>query len=227
MKERIVETVMKPHIPLYMLLFALLLCLGCRSAEKQGEDTMIFEKVTKQPKVRTMPRQVLDEEQQIRQLASEVLRAFKNKELQAVAEHVHPKIGLRFSPYTYVDSTQDRTIQAERLLEASRDSTRLFWGYYDGSGDPIRLTLSEYLSKFVYDADFVNAKQIGYQRSIGQGNMKNNSFDIYRDARIIEFHFPGFEERYDGMDWKSLRLAFKKIDNRWYLIGIIHDQWTS
>jgi (p)ppGpp synthase/HD superfamily hydrolase len=28
------------------------------------------------------------------------------------------------------------------------------------------------------------------------------------------------------MDWRSLRLVFEKKDDIWYIVGIIHDQWT-
>jgi UDP-N-acetyl-2-amino-2-deoxyglucuronate dehydrogenase len=30
----------------------------------------------------------------------------------------------------------------------------------------------------------------------------------------------------EGMDWRSLRLVFEKKNDIWYLVGIIHDQWT-
>jgi len=164
---------------------------------------------------------------EIHKLAKNILKALKNKDIQELATYIHPEVGLRFSPYTYVDTTRDRKMLPAELIHAHQDSIVLLWGYHDGSGKPINLTLKEYIKNFVYDADFLNAKEVGYQRIIAHGNMKNNSFAMYRDAKIIEFHFPGFEEKYNGMDWKSLKLVFKEFDNRWYLIGIIHDQWTS
>jgi hypothetical protein len=36
----------------------------------------------------------------------------------------------------------------------------------------------------------------------------------------------GFDPEYEGMDWRSLRLVFEKKNDIWYLVGIIHDQWT-
>ena len=61
---------------------------------------------------------------------------------------------------------------------------------------------------------------------MGQGNTLINSSEIYKDAIIIEYHFSGFDPQYEGMDWRSLRLAFEKVNDIWYLVGIIHDQWT-
>jgi hypothetical protein len=28
------------------------------------------------------------------------------------------------------------------------------------------------------------------------------------------------------MDWQSLRLVFEETAGNWYLVGIVHDQWT-
>jgi len=210
-----------------MLLALFLFITMCSTCVDRNSDYQIQpKKLDGDTKVQMAPQKIINEEQQIRDIANQVLRALKHNDLRQLSGYVHPKIGVRFSPYTYIDSTVHRTIQANKFIEASRDTTRLHWGYYDGSGEPIMLTFTEYLKKFVYDADFLEAKQIGYQRSIARGNTKNNSFDLYRDARIIEFHFPGFDERYEGMDWKSLKLVFKQLQGRWYLIGIIHDQWT-
>jgi hypothetical protein len=44
---------------------------------------------------------------------------------------------------------------------------------------------------------------------------------------IVEYYFPGFDLQLQGMDWRSLRLVFTLYDNTWYLVGIIHDQWTT
>lgn len=29
-----------------------------------------------------------------------------------------------------------------------------------------------------------------------------------------------------GNDWRALRLVFELVDGRYYLVGIIHDEWT-
>jgi hypothetical protein len=42
----------------------------------------------------------------------------------------------------------------------------------------------------------------------------------------VEYHFSGFVEDYGGMDWVSLRLVFIEEEGSWFLVGIVHDQWT-
>ncbi len=105
------------------------------------------------------------------------------------------------------------------------NQTVYHWGDYDGSGLPIDLTPGEYYNRFIYDRDFANPEEISYNRIIGQGNTINNTFEMYPEAIIVEYHFSGTPE-YAGMDWRSLRLAFEEKDNIWYLVGIIHDEWT-
>ena len=56
--------------------------------------------------------------------------------------------------------------------------------------------------------------------------MIENQFEIYDNAIVVEYYFPGFNPDYAGMDWESLRLVFEQYENDWKLVGIIHNQWT-
>jgi hypothetical protein len=101
------------------------------------------------------------------------------------------------------------------------------WGAFDGSGEPIDLPYSAYHAKFVYDVDFQHAPRVAVDSlPIGHGNTTNNIADVYRGASIVEYHFPGRDPAMNGMDWRSLWLAFEPKQSRWYLVGIIHGAWT-
>jgi hypothetical protein len=154
--------------------------------------------------------------------AQEVILALKNKDMIKLAGFVHPQKGVRFSPYAYVDFKADLVFSRSQVENLFKDKTKYLWGYYDGSGEPINLTFAEYFEKFIYDRDFLNAKKISYNQTIGKGNTINNSFEVYPGAVIIEYHFPGFDPQREGTDWESLRLVFKEG----HLVGIIHDLWT-
>jgi len=160
----------------------------------------------------------------IQNRAKQVVLALKNKN-STLAKFAHPTLGIRFSPYSYVTGN-DVKLAASQLRYIFSNSTKYLWGHYDGSGDPIKLTFTKYYQEFIYDKDFSNAEKIGYNKSIGHGNSINNSFTFYPSAIIVEFHFTGFDPKFEGMDWKSLRLVFEEKDNIWYIVGIIHDQWT-
>ncbi|HAA25207.1 MAG TPA: hypothetical protein DCE11_03680 [Ruminiclostridium sp.] len=158
--------------------------------------------------------------------ATNVLTAIKNYDMEKLADAVHPDKGVRFSPYAYVDVDKDLVFTAEEVKNLAADTKTYLWGYYDGSGEPINLSFSDYYKRFIYDADFLNAEQVGYNEALGHGNTINNSFDVYENSIIVEYHFSGFDPQYVGMDWRSLRLVFEKKDDAWYLVGIIHDEWT-
>lgn len=172
---------------------------------------------------------LINEDSALRATTTNILTLLREKNYKDVVKYVHPTAGVRFSPYGYIDTARDRVFTRETLGEHlnAKDSLFLYWGAYDGSGDSIKLTLPAYLSKFVYDVDFLNAEHKSLDSIIGLGNSLNNLALVYKNARFTENHFPGFDPKYSGMDWRSLRLVYRKEDTTFYLVGIIHDQWTT
>lgn len=159
-------------------------------------------------------------------LNKEILNSFKNKDYSSIAKYIHPKLGLRFSPYATVSLNNDVLIQANEFTKVIKDKNKFFWGNYDGTGDPIDLNAEDYFARFVYDADFVNAEKTSFNKSVAQGNSINNIDSVYPNGEYIENYFSGFKKEYGGMDWRALRLVFKKEGDQYYLIAIIHDEWT-
>jgi len=159
-------------------------------------------------------------------LGKRVLSSIKENDFENFVRFIHPGLALRFSPYGYVDTTSDIVLTSESFLQKRREMIKLNWGHYDGSGDPILLTMDDYFSKFVYNADFLNAKIISLNTIKGFGNSLNNLEQVYTNCDYVEYYFPGFDKKYEGMDWCTLRLIFKKHVDTYYLVGIVHDQWT-
>lgn len=156
-----------------------------------------------------------------------VINMLKNKDMINLAEYIHPSRGVRFTPYSYIETQTNLIFQAEEITTLM-DNTQLFtWGEFDGSGEPIDATFSDYYDLFVYDVDFAEPDLIGNNTIVGtSGNMVNNISQAYPTESFVEFHFSGSDAQYAGMDWKSLRLVFENVDGNWYLVGVIHDQWT-
>lgn len=162
----------------------------------------------------------------IKETSAEVMNLLKEKNMAALSEYAHPDYGVRFSPYTNINTARDRRYSQDDLKTALTDNTKHLWGYDDGSGGPIEMTFGEYYQSFVYDHPYHEAPQVGYNQILGKSNGDYNIYDIYKNAIIVEYHFPGFDERFDGMDWASLRLVFQEKNDQWYLVGVVHDQWT-
>jgi hypothetical protein len=133
--------------------------------------------------------------------------------------------GLRFSPYGFVNDSDLRFMSAQ-LAGLLADPAVYLWGALDGSGRPIELTFAAYYQRFVYDQDFANAGQKSLNQRLGHGNTIDNSREFYAGSMVVEYHFSGFDPQYAGMDWRSLRLVYQELDGIWYLVGVIHDEWT-
>ena len=168
-------------------------------------------------------------EQTIARRARQVLMLIKSRNVAKLSALVHPRKGLRFSPYHSVNLQKggDRVFTRNQFKSLLADKKRYRWGEDDGSGDPIRLTFAGYQRKFVYDHDYLRAPDVTYNSaSLSSGNLINNIRESYPAAIIVEYHFPGFEEKYGGMDWTSLWLVFEKQGSEWYLVGLVHGEWT-
>jgi hypothetical protein len=168
----------------------------------------------------------LSAEQAVLDRAAQVIAALMDKNMTALSGYVHPQLGLRFSPYAFVRVT-DQVFSVDKIAGLWVDGTVYTWGAYDGSGASIDLTFADYYSKFIYDVDFANAPQLALNHRLGVSTSMDNSHEFYPGAMIVEFYFPGFDPQFEGMDWRSLRLVFMEDNTTWYLVGVIHDQWTT
>lgn len=162
----------------------------------------------------------------IQEKADRILFALKTKDMELLGQWVHPQKGLRMTPYSYINPATDVRFPGKDIPNLFQDDTVYHWGVYDGSGEPMDLTFSAYYEKFIYDQDFLAAPQILFDQVLQRGNLINNIKDSYPLAVSIEYHFPGFDPQYDGMDWRSLKLVFEQDGTEWYLTGIIHEEWT-
>ncbi len=168
----------------------------------------------------------LSTNQEVLDEAAEVIAALKNEDMTILSGYVHPRLGLRSSPYAFVRDT-DQVFLADEVASLLIDSKVYTWGHYSGSGAPIDLGFPAYYSQFVYDVDFANATQMALNHRLGVSTSMDNSLEFYPGTMIVEYYFPGFDAQFHGMDWRSLRLVFMEDNNTWYLVGIIHDQWTT
>ena len=196
---------------LSILIIAVLLTTGCN---RKGNKTVRAEKI-----------QRVTQQDSIEAVGLKALTALQTKDYEAFAALFHPTEGVRFSPYGFIDPTHKQVL-AKDFLEAVTRNWILTWGHVDGSGEAIKIRVKAYIDKFVYNADYLHAPQKSYDSTIGKGNSIDNLKDTYPQLHFTEYHFKGFDEKYRGLDWTSLRFVFKKYNNAYYLVAVIHDQWT-
>ncbi len=207
------------------LIVVLTLLFACDNRQEPStENTKSLESLDVEEIQKSSDRVIKDSV--VMSLTKQVLTLLKNKQYDRLSDYFHPTIGVRFSPYGYIDTLNHVKFTADIFLQQLEESSRVKWGSYDGTGEDILLTTEEYLKKFVYDVDFLNAEQTGINEMIGGGNSLNNLETVYQGSGFSESYFSGFEEKYGGMDWRSLRLIFQSHQGHPFLVGIVHDQWT-
>lgn len=208
------------------LILLLILVIGCNSDRSQSEEStentgmgLVEEEIHRFTEKQNKDSLLLG-------LTEEILGIIKENSYRKLANYIHPESGLRLSPYGYIDTVQHVHFTRQGLLRQAEQDASILWGSYDGTGKDIRFSLDGYFDRFVYDEDFLNAEQVSINEVLGKGNSLINIAVIYPGADFTESYFSGFEEKYGGMDWRSLRLVFQRQDDKVYLVAIVHDEWT-
>lgn len=211
------------HFFSFILLLSVFSCNPKKQIDKTGSsvsDSITY--LTPAPTFIT-----IDSDSALLQQSHKILTIIKNKDYANLVNYFHPVVPVRFSPYGYIDTTADVQFKFQKFIALIGSQKKTYWGNYDGSGDSILLSLEKYFDKFIYNADFLNAEKTSVNKMIGSGNSLNNLKIIYKDALFTESYFSGFDKKYGGMDWSSLRLVYKKYNDHLFLIAIVHDQWTT
>ncbi len=154
----------------------------------------------------------------------EVLLALKNKDYKAFASYIHPEKGIRFSMYAMVEPKGDKLFSKADFEKFLPTKTLFTWGAMDGSGDPYKATINDYLSKWVFSKDYT-VSQYSVNRFQAGGNSLNNLKEIYTGNDFTENYIKGTEKNGE-MDWKTIRLVWEEFQGKYYLVGVVNDQWT-
>ncbi|MCD7947699.1 MAG: hypothetical protein LUG13_05305 [Oscillospiraceae bacterium] len=166
-----------------------------------------------------------DNAQLLRQ-ATVVLDAVKSNDYATLSAMVHPEKGVTFTPYSTVDAEHDLCFTTTQMAAAERDTNTYIWGTTTGK-TPITLSIQDYFAQYVFNSDYTQASQVGIDMLLGTGNALENVSAAYPGGRFVEFYSPGTSSAKSGYDWSSLKLVFEAKDNTWYLVGMIHSEWTT
>ena len=74
--------------------------------------------------------------------------------------------------------------------------------------------------------DYTQAPSVGVDQIVMSGNSLENLQEAYPDCRFVDLCYPSLDPAYEGLDWCSLKMVFAPTQSGWYLVGLIHSQWT-
>ena len=197
------------------------LSLGFKpSSETQWSLTSIFHK---QVQINMPPAEA---KATIEKRAEEALQVISQRDFSHLARLTHPDMGLKLSQYSFVHK-EDMVVKRVDLPKLSSNKEKIITVQLGQSGNGEILTLGDYFGRYVYDQDYLSAPDIIFNSFVERGE-GNNLFEFFPGAIVVEYHYPGFDPKREGSDWKSLYLVFEKADDsKWYLVDIAHAENTE
>ncbi len=163
---------------------------------------------------------------QIMNLAYKAVSYIRLNDYTSLSVLVHPEFGLVLSPIPTVNLSSNQCFSAEQVAGFGSDSTEYVWGVAGDSGEPIELTPSEYIARYVYQQDYASAKTIGINHILRSGNSLENILDVFPDAEFVDFYMPGEAIGETDSSWTILRLVFEEYDGSLMLAAIIHSEYS-
>jgi hypothetical protein len=210
-----------------LLLLSLIYCskeTETKSKIAKKDSTLIIPNNSLKTSNSTFEQRTLSKEEIIQTLNNEILSTFKSKDYVKLANYIHPEKGVQFSMYAYINPKKDKQFSKEDFQKYVTTNIKFTWGEKDGTGDPLVLSLKNYIEEWIFRKDFSKGE---YHLSSfkASGNSMNNLRNIYPKLDFTENYIPG-SEKYGGMDWNSLRFVFDQYQGQFYLVAIVNDSWT-
>ena len=174
---------------LLLILSIIFLVVACKSKSGKKEEELIV------PTISAADSLLLKQQKDstLLSLTKDVLTVIKNKKYDSLALFIHPDEGVRFSPNAYIDTAVDKifTIEIFKKDATAKKHQKFTWGEYDGSGDPINLTIDEYFKRFVYDVDFLTPETRKVNEFIGGSNSQTTCWQFTIVVILRKAIFPG------------------------------------
>lgn len=158
--------------------------------------------------------------------ADAVVKALAEQDYEGLSRLIHPVRGVTLTPYSTVTPECDQVLTSEQVSGLAEDEQIYTWGVEDSTGAPIRLTIRDYFARFLENADYSQAPQRSVDLVFMQGNALENAADAYPEARFVEYHYPGLDPDMKGYDWCSLKVVLEDYGEEWYLVALVHSEWT-
>ncbi|MCR8658843.1 hypothetical protein [Paenibacillus endoradicis] len=187
----------------------------------------IIDQTSPKPTNESTPNDNEPQQLQPEQLAQLIVEKLAQGQLIDIAPYVAEDVAVRFSPYPYIREDVDFELTQLQFVTAMSADTIVTAREYDGSGEPMELTFAQYYHEFINDRAYATDAVVGVNTTNGLGSMIQNWQDIYSTEQYtsVEYYIEGTAE-YEGMDWNSLRLVFEEQAGQYFLVAVIHGQWT-
>jgi len=164
--------------------------------------------------------------------SNDIVNLLKNSNIEQLKKYLHPKKGARITLDGYIREDYDVILKPSELDYLLENETKLLWGYSDGKGDPINLSVLGFFKEY-FSYDFTDSDSVVNEIRQGGSNSIDNLTEIYPNKDFVNYYIPYAStyldegvEKPQTLDWHALNLVFDEYQGKIYLIGIIKDNWT-
>jgi hypothetical protein len=151
----------------------------------------------------------------IRQKSNVAIKAIKFRNFTLLEKLIHPKYGVRFSPFAYVMSS-DIVFSAKNFESRYNGDYVYDWGSKRMSKN-MRMTFKDYYSSYIYQNDYAISQDISYNDIYQIDNIVDNTYNFYPESIVVEYNSDNLGDYSSSL----LRLVFEKYKNEYFLSGII------
>lgn len=163
-------------------------------------------------------------------IAQQTLLEIKNKDFKKLSSKIHPQKGIRFEPY-FEQQFVGIHFSINQFKKVYAGHQKYLWGHYDGSGNPIRMSFSNYYKKFIYSKNYAAITPTYIKTKSPELQLPHN-FDgndsdwatQYPNGIVVHYYYKSTDPLND-MNWSALGLVFENYNNKWYLVAILRDVW--
>jgi hypothetical protein len=144
----------------------------------------------------------------LRKETEPIVATLKNADLKALARYVHPTHGL------LIDGI---TLHRKDLFSPSFANKEFGWVgaiSHDAPDAQSIMSVKSYLKRFYREAYFGPRAEVWFQTRSGEVGPEI----------LVEYHVPSSVNAAPP-DWSRLRFLFNKMDGRWFLVRIDHEEW--
>lgn len=156
-------------------------------------------------------------------IAKEVVQHIATGDWDSLAKRVHPEKGVLFSPCAYVEPKERIAMKPSEVANLTFDKRIRNWGPQIVEEGDILLSFSDYIKEHLYNLPYNSVEPGKLNEYIRNSQvMSNIDSGVFSDEFIFyEFHVP--DNISSQGSWGSLRVVLEKVEQRWFLVGLVND----
>ncbi len=160
-------------------------------------------------------------QEQIKKDSAEIISILENKDFNKIADYIDKDSGLYVAEKITAPIKYYNHLSFDDVVNANGSDNKLPFYIDDDPSERWNTTIYKFLDA-TFSVSKSRNKQVSYNKhisSIDWGLVEHSISEIFPDSVFVEYYYEP-SGLYGDMDWESIYLIFKEVDNDIVLIGI-------